>query len=208
MLFDNGSCSLVIHVNGVVERYGITTKNLTYCQYEILGRTGFTDKSVIEYNVDHCLQLKGKYCNKEKTYKGSVNERLEKFGKGYLDFASRGLYYGDFKFDQMHGEGVSKFNHDEFSSGYMNFDKFYQGIQLYSNLTVVAKQNLSGKVFSIFNFFTIILYFIFPKHLCSERVAWALNFFDLVDYSSLCVFSHIFACFFWLVSYVIVIIDF
>ena len=94
-----------------------------------------------------------------------MNQRLEKFGKGHLNFKNGGQYYGDFKYDQMHGEGVTKINHDLFTSGYMSFDKLSGGIQLHSNLTVIANEKLPGKVYLLyFRLWELyILFFIFLK---------------------------------------------
>ena len=151
MLVDNKFCSNVTYKSGVVESYGKKIENLTYCHYEVLGKGRVNDETkVIKYNVDHCLELKGKYCNKESIYTGSVNQKLEKFGKGHLNFKNGGQYYGDFKYDQMHGEGVTKINHDLFTSGYMSFDKLSGGIQLHTNLTVIANEKLPGKVYLLY----------------------------------------------------------
>ena len=172
MMMSDGSCSKVTIKNSIIDEYNFLSSNKSFCSYEILGKKTYkksketyicdnldgidatryhndvidVEGDVIEYNVNHCNDLKGRHCNQEIMFYGSLNERSERNDTGYLKFKDGKFYYGDFLYDQMHGRGVTKFKHEKLESGHFSFGKFLQGIQLVSNLTVIANQKLSGKV--------------------------------------------------------------
>ena len=172
MMFSNGSCSNVTIKNSKIDKSTIYSSNNSICSYEILGYKVSNKKSeglscdnlegidvtdqhnewqdfdgdVIEYNINHCNNLKGRHCTQELMFYGSLDERRERNGLGYLKFKDGKFYYGVFRYGQMHGRGVTKVGDEKLESGYYSFGNFLQGVQLISNLTVIATQELSGIV--------------------------------------------------------------
>ena len=125
---------------------------------ELLSTKDVNDYKIIEYDIDYCNKLHGKYCNNETFYYGNViggtldTGKLERNGTGYLKFYNGSIYYGNFKHDQMHGRGVMYYPNNTIVSGLFNFNKFQSGIIFYPNKIVKASQEISPSEFMVFNF--------------------------------------------------------